>query len=95
MRTTVRQKFPIYYVKLLSTDGKKELVVSLTMLDKPVITTQSNARIRKLKKLPRLRGLCLDSEDEREKHPLYLILGVGDISRIINLLQRRQSLVGR
>ena len=83
MTTTVRQKLPIYDVKLLSTDGKEELAVSLTMLDKPVITTLSNPKIGELKKqFPHLRGLCFDNEDDREQHPIHLILGVGDLSRI-------------
>ena len=83
MTTTVRQKLPIYDVKLLSTDGKEELAVSLTMLDKPVITTLSNPKIGGLKKqFPHLRGLCFDNEDDREQHPIHLILGVGDLSRI-------------
>ena len=83
MTTTVRQKLPIYDVKLFSTDGKEELAVSLTMLDKPVITTLSNPKIGELKtQFPHLRGLCFDNEDDREQHPIHLILGVGDLSRI-------------
>ena len=84
MTTTVRQKLPIYDVKLLSTDGKEELAVSLAMLDKPVITTLSNPKIGELKKqFPHLiRGLWFDNEDDREQHPIHLILGVGDLSRI-------------
>ena len=83
MTTTVRQKLPIYNVKLLPTDGKEELNVSLTMLDKPVITTLSNPKIGELKKqFPHLRGLCFDNEDDREQYPIHLILGVGDLSRI-------------
>ena len=83
MTTTVRQKLPIYDVKLVSTDGKEELDVQLTMLDKPVITTLKNPEIGELKKkFPYLRGLCFDNEDNREQHPIHLILGVGDLSRI-------------
>jgi hypothetical protein len=83
MTTTVRQKLPIYDVKLLSTDGKEELDVQLTMLDKPVITTLKNPEIAELKKkFPYLRGLCFDNEDERDQHPIHLILGVGDLARI-------------
>jgi hypothetical protein len=53
------------------------------MLDKPVITTLSNPKIGELKKqFPHLRGLCFDNEDDREQHPIHLILGVGDLSRI-------------
>ncbi|CAB4000004.1 Hypothetical predicted protein [Paramuricea clavata] len=67
--TTVRQKLPLYDVKLLSTDGKEELNVSLTMLDKPVITTLSNPKIGELKK--QLPHLSLEEPENNDSEQTY------------------------
>ena len=83
MTTTMHQKFPVYGVKLWSTDGINSLDVKLNKLDRPVLTTLNNPRIADLKKkFPYLNGIQFDCEDEREQHPIHLILGVGDMVKI-------------
>ena len=83
MTTTMHQKFPVYDVKLWSTDGINCLDVKLNKLDRPVLTTLNNPRIVDLKKkFPHLNRVWFDREDEREQHPIHLILGVGDTPKI-------------
>ena len=78
--TTVQQNLPVYEVRLWSTDGSQCLDVKLNKLDRPVITTLNNPRIADLKRKYSYR-IHFDCEDERDQHPVHLILGVGDITR--------------
>ena len=78
---TVHQNLPVYEVKLWSIDGSQCLDVKLNKLHRPVITTLNNPIIADLKRRhPYLKGIHFDCEDDRDQHPVHLILGVGDIA---------------
>ena len=91
MTTTVNQKMAVYDIQIESINGQHSLNLKVNKLDRPVLTTFGNPRISELKKEHQhLQGLHFDDEDNREKHPMHLILGAGDIARI----KRIESKVG-
>ena len=57
--------------------------VKANKLDRPVLTTLPNPDIKNLKKKYKyLQGLDFSNEDDDHKHPVHIILGAGEITRI-------------
>ena len=80
---TVTQTLLAYKIQLHSTDGKYSIDIKINKLDRPVLTTLTNPRITNLKrKYPHLSELQLDNEDEKDQHPIHIILRAGDIAKI-------------
>ena len=83
MMSTTTKKLPVYQIELQSMDGRCTIEVKVNKLDRPVLTTLKNPRIANLKKkYPHLEGIRFDNEDDKDEHPIHVILGAGDIANI-------------
>jgi hypothetical protein len=96
MLTSSTTRIKIYSANLKSLDGKFDMNVELSKVDKPELMTIKNPGYAKLlEKYNHLKGAKFDDRDSRPQIPIHIVLGASDYAMIKTTTAQRVGLPGQ
>ncbi len=96
MLTSSTTRVEIYLANLKSLDGKFDMNVELSKVDKPELMTVKNPGYAKLlEKYNHLKGAKFDDRDSRPQIPVHVVLGASDYAMIKTTTAQKVGLPGQ
>ena len=95
MLTSSTTRIEIYSANIKSMDGKFNMNIELSKVDKAELMSVKNPQYKLLEKYNHLKGAKLENRDTRPGIPIHVVLGTSDYAMVKNTTAQKVGLPGQ